>query len=46
MLIGFMLMLMLVVMVVVMFMLVLVLVFRKGRNIINQLYCCYIFRIV
>ena len=27
-------------------MLVLVLVFRKGRNIINQLYRCDIFRIV
>ena len=44
MLIGFVFVFMLVVMVVIMVMLVLV--FRKGRNIINQLYCCYIFSIV
>lgn len=42
MLIGFVFVFMLVVMVVVM----LVFVFRKGRNIINQLYCCDIFSIV
>ena len=44
MLIGFVFMLMLVV--VIMVVVMLVLVFRKGRNIINQLYCCDIFRIV
>ena len=46
--IGFMLMLvvMIVVMVVIVIVVMLVLVFRKGRNIINQLYCCDIFRIV
>ena len=44
MLIGFVFMLVVVVVVVVVVMLVFV--FRKGRNIINQLYCCDIFRIV
>lgn len=44
MLIGF--VFMLVVMVVVVIMVMLVFVFRKGRNIINQLYCCDIFSIV
>jgi len=44
MLIGFVFVLM--VMVVVMVVIMLVLVFRKGRNIINQLYCCDIFSIV
>lgn len=44
MLIGFVFMLMLVV--VIMVVVMLVLVFRKGRNIINQLYCCDIFSIV
>ena len=33
-------------MVVIVIMVMLVLVFRKGRNIINQLYCCDIFSIV
>lgn len=42
----FMLMLMVMVMVVVMVVIMLVLVFRKCRNIINQLYCCDIFSIV
>ena len=44
MLIGF--VFMLVVMVVVVIMAMLVFVFRKGRNLINQLYCCDIFSIV
>lgn len=46
MLIGF--VFMLVIMLVVMFviMVMLVLVFRKGRNIINQLYRCDVFRII
>lgn len=44
MLIGFVFVFMLMVVIVIMVMLVFV--FRKGRNIINQLYCCDIFRIV